>query len=338
MAKDEQKVASNSSKKTSKPTRSKGKSKEPRRAPFVDATAIGRKLTEDEARNFLGLLGAHGLNQEQFCRKLVDVCREPLTQDKLDNAKRQIQYVLSSQRKWNAPLADECAKTLGISINQFDEKLRQDMNLVPVVAQAVAQALSAVGFSPNRLAQAKTAILKSMIERYSECEIVNARGTFWRQVGEQAKAGDIADIQEALAASGMPPGLPLKDGHLVDLARSFHENPDNLTQAQARIWCLACSIYPWGKMEESPIGRFGTEFDVARRTLANFWKDNVKKAEIEEVEIVPEIGKQFESATHQTYLLSWLELPLVLRTGDRGQGKAGLFKLARWFQDRSVSG
>ena len=175
-----------------------------------------------------------------------------------------------------------------------------------------------------------------MIERYSECEMVNARGTFWQQVGEQSKACDLAKIQEALAASGMPPGLPLKDGHLVDLARSFHESPDDLTDAQVLIWKLACRIYPWDKIEESPIGLFRTEFDIARRTLANFWKDNIKKAEIEEVEIVTEVGKQFESATHQTYLLSWLELPLVLRTGDRGKGKVGLFKLARWFQDHAT--
>ena len=123
MAKDEQKVASTASEKA-KPTRSKGKSKALRHVPLAEATAIGRKLSEDEVKRFVGLIGSHGLNQEQFCRKLVEICRAPSTFDKVDNAKRQIQYVFSKKRKWNAPLAAECAKTLSITIKEFDENLR----------------------------------------------------------------------------------------------------------------------------------------------------------------------------------------------------------------------
>jgi hypothetical protein len=124
MAEDEQKVTSIPSKKDTKPTRSKSKSKSNRYIPFADATAIGRKLSDDEAKNFVGLLGSHGLNVERFCRKLVEACRSPSTIEKVDTAKRQIQYVLSKERNWNAPLAAECAKTLNITIKEFDEKLR----------------------------------------------------------------------------------------------------------------------------------------------------------------------------------------------------------------------
>src|SRR5882672_8775586 len=122
MTKGEQKVTSASSKKDAKATRSKSKSKALRRVPFAEVTAIGRNLTKDEGKHFLGLLAVHGLNQEKFCRKLAEICRAPSNLDKVENAKRQIQFVLSGERKLNAPLAAECAKTLDIAINEFDEK------------------------------------------------------------------------------------------------------------------------------------------------------------------------------------------------------------------------
>jgi Predicted ATPase len=127
MAEDEQKVANTSSKKDAKPTRSESKSKALRRVPFADATAIGRKLTTNEVKYFLGLLAVHGLSKEHFCRNLVEVCRAPSTFDKVETAKRQLQYVLSrkkkEQRKLNAPLAADYAKTLGISIGELNAKL-----------------------------------------------------------------------------------------------------------------------------------------------------------------------------------------------------------------------
>src|SRR5258708_37439889 len=99
MAEDEQKVAKTSSKKDAKPTRSTSKSKSRRHAPFAAATAIGRKLSEDEVKNFVGLLAAAGLSQKQFCDKLIEACRTSSNTDQksvnVGNALRQLQYVLS---------------------------------------------------------------------------------------------------------------------------------------------------------------------------------------------------------------------------------------------------
>jgi tetratricopeptide (TPR) repeat protein len=136
MTKDEQKVASISSKKVAKPTRSKSRSRRLRRVLFSHATAIGRKQTKADVKRFWALVGSRGWNKEMFCIKLVEKCRPPYSPEKLATAKRQIQFVFSEKlpedkkRKLNAPLAAECADTLGLTINEFDNKL-QPRPLVP---------------------------------------------------------------------------------------------------------------------------------------------------------------------------------------------------------------
>ena len=128
MAKDEQKVATSSSEKRAKQARVTSKPKSRRHAPNAAATAIGRELFENEVKNFVGLLASGGLSQKQFCDNLIDACRARSNADQksvnVSTALRQLQYVLSRERKLNAPLAADYAKTFGITIAEFDEKLR----------------------------------------------------------------------------------------------------------------------------------------------------------------------------------------------------------------------
>ena len=132
MAKDEQKVAISPSKKGTKRARATSKSKSRRHAPNAVATAIGRKLFKNEVENFAGLLASRGLSQKQFCDKLIEACRASSSADQksanVGNALRQLQYVLSKNRKLNAPLAADYAKTLNITIKKFDDQLRSIPN------------------------------------------------------------------------------------------------------------------------------------------------------------------------------------------------------------------
>jgi hypothetical protein len=190
---------------------------------------------------------------------------------------------------------------------------------------------SHASFSAVPSQQFKAATLE-VIERYGENELIEARAILWRNIREQAKRLGIADVHEVLALCKMPPNLPLETGDFVELALSFRDDPSKLDQTQRSVWNLVCDIYPWEHIEKSTIGMFGSEFDRARRALAYFWNDSVNKAEVAGLDIVAEIAHRIDAARHQVYILSWLELPLVLRTRDRGKGKVGLFKVGQCFQ------
>ena len=146
MAKDEQTVANTSSRQNAKSTRAEGKSKLHRHVPFAEATAIGRKLFEDEVKNFVGLLASCGLSQKQFCKKLIEACHVSSNTDhksvNVENTLRQLQYVLSRNRKLNAPLAADYAKTLNITIKEFDEKLRHSPAASATVSPAIQKRLN----------------------------------------------------------------------------------------------------------------------------------------------------------------------------------------------------
>ena len=68
------------------------------------------------------------------------------------------------------------------------------------------------------------------------------------------------------------------------------------------------------------------------RYMAKLWDRSITCAfQLKEWRIADRWANRHREIRTTTFLLSWMELPLVTQTGNSGPGKCGLFELAKYF-------
>ena len=113
---------------------------------------------------------------------------------------------------------------------------------------------------------------------------------------------------------------------------------ENLPQDQSKLREVLTNLNLSGS--EATTATFDQEvvrkIDLNSRTLAKWWDKEVKKAIDAGVDL-DRIGKNIDSAAHEIYFLSWLELAKIRKTQDGGLGKFGLFSMGKWFEEHEKS-
>lgn len=171
--------------------------------------------------------------------------------------------------------------------------------------------------------------------------IEGPKGVFWPRVQLVVDSLGVrfSDLQDALARGGMPPELPLhsRNDSTLKYAQRILTAPGSLSRDQQLIWKVATAIHPPNYGGRSP----DQELKMAARFIAKIWDRSIRNArEIHGLAIAPILGKDRLQEAKLSFLLSWLELPLVIQTGTHEPGKVGLFELGRWYQkylQRSLS-
>jgi hypothetical protein len=185
------------------------------------------------------------------------------------------------------------------------------------------------------------ATIKSICERsQSRTHLVNsllcipiedAKKQFWGKIRELTKTIQITDqdFNEAVDRGGMPSKLPLpRSGDSLEYAMCIRDHPARLPKDHQLIWRVALAAYPPLAAETDP------DLKAAARYLAWYWNHSIFWVkETWKFSIVEDLGQNKPYERALVFLLSWLELPLVLQTGNHGPGKFGLFELGRWFQE-----
>ena len=176
--------------------------------------------------------------------------------------------------------------------------------------------------------------LSPMRVEHRDPKVIAARRTFWESLERAATASGIADLRSLISNAKMPPNLPLKDGDVENLAKSFCESPTQLSDSQRALWLFVLKIYsvaPGYKCIKPSIRR---DVDNSRRFLAHFWDYYVFNAiETEGDSVIARIADHFDHERRSIYMLSWLELGRYLVDRTEGKGKRRLFLLGRFFQE-----
>jgi hypothetical protein len=159
---------------------------------------------------------------------------------------------------------------------------------------------------------------------------------FWEVVNGLARNLGIPHIQSVLSQAGMPPGIPTKEGETLLLAAErILDGQVVLTKPQQIVWSLVTTAYPPHTSASS------SGLKDAARWLAWYWD----KAVLERADLtckkkrwkpaMADIGAGWDSRALEVWLLSWLELPLVMQMNVVSTGKARLHRLGKWFEENT---
>jgi hypothetical protein len=164
--------------------------------------------------------------------------------------------------------------------------------------------------------------------------IDHAKIAFWKSFRKHLKRVGVknAEFNDALIMAGMPPKLPLPTGKTtLAYAEAIVKGKEKLSKSQQLVWRIASSIYP----PDGDDDQVDLSVKEPGRYLAYFWNRAVKSTdEVWEIQIESDLASKKPSEESLVYLLCWLELALVIRTGDKDRGKYGLFRVASRYRNR----
>lgn len=170
-----------------------------------------------------------------------------------------------------------------------------------------------------------------MVNRILCIPIETAKVQFWTKLRGVITAVGLTQqkVNAALQGGGMPDRLPLPPGlTLIDYARTIHGKPPALSENHQVIWKTATAVYPPFSHECDP------ELKKAAHYLAWYWYYSIAHVQrVWGISIVENLGRRKPSEMALVFMLSWLELSLVLQTENRDFGKVGLFQLGRWYHN-----
>jgi hypothetical protein len=159
----------------------------------------------------------------------------------------------------------------------------------------------------------------------------HAKSQLWAKIREVIQNMGIKtdSFNEALLRGGVPEFMrTMREGSLLQHAKAIRSKSSTLSKDHQLMWKVSLSAYPPSAKETDP------DLKKAARYLAWYWNRSVLCARTSwEISISKDMVMRRPSERSTIYLLCWLELPLILQTGEDGPGKVGLFELGRCFQE-----